>query len=434
MPHSALSRTLARVQHQEMPVALALIGGLALLVGLAACSGGTGSLEEAEASPRGEPTGEAESSASEPTPTAGAAAESSGPEGASASASTPAANGGTSSAPTPTTSGGTGSAPTPTASGGTGNENDDAPGSAEALNEQKWFVPWESFASTSTGETLQAPLEVRWMSAGSARDGENLVLAIATESGNNRIVTLSANPDPELCTFRDHAMDFPCGDCEMAARSSAVVVATDSSLYGSNDGGESYFEIAVLDEPVERLFISDTWVYARTSLHWLFAPLLEQQGLTLLPWTRAVAHIQGDVALEVTDEEVRLLLANETLGSPRPCAAPSADEPFALGRFDSRVIVACADGAVAISEDFPVAPFSIWNFDGEIQWVGPSFFVATETSWYSTGTETEGHRVGGQTALAEDERIWGYAEGARMAFRVTSLGLGMTYTGMIVEP
>jgi hypothetical protein len=415
-----------------MPVAVAWIGSLALVVGLAACSGGTGSLEEAEASLPDEPTGEAESSGSEPTSTTSAAAENSGPEEESASAGTPTASGGTSSVPTPTASGGTSSAPTPTASGGTG--NDDAPGSTEASSEQKWFVPWESFANIDTGEALQAPLEVRWLSAGSARDGENLVVAIATESGNNRIVTLSANPDPELCAFRDHAMDFPCGDCEMAARSSVVVVATDSLLYGSNDGGESYFEIAVLDEPVERLFISGTWVYARTSSRWLFAPLLEQQALTALPWTRAVAHIQNDVALEVTDEAVQLFLANETWGSPRPCAAPSTDEPFALGRFDGRVIVACADGAVAISEDFPMAPFSIWNLDGEIQWVGPSFFVATETSWYSTGTETKGHRVGGQTALAADERIWGYAEGARMAFRVTSLGVGMTYTGMIVEP
>lgn len=307
-----------------------------------------------------------------------------------------------------------------------------APGRLPLATDEQHFLPWETFAGA--GEPLLAPLEVPWVATGSAHSGENLVVAIATESGDNRIVTLSAAPDAELRAFRDHGIDFPCGNCEMAARGSAVVLATESQIHGSSDGGESYFEIAPLAEPVERLFIAGSWVYARTGSGWVSAPLDEAQVLTELPWTHAVAHIQDDVALEVTGEEVRLLLAAETRSSARPCAAPEARDAFGFARYDSRVIVACAGGAVAISEDFPSMAFSFWDVGEEIAWIGPSFYVATAQSWYSTTTETEGHRVGGQTELMEGERVWGYAEGARVAFRVTSHGVGWTYTGMISEP
>jgi hypothetical protein len=298
--------------------------------------------------------------------------------------------------------------------------------------DENWFLPWESFVGA--GEALQAPLAVRWVSTGSVREGENLVVAIASEGGNNRVITLSATPDPGTRVFREHVMGFDCGDCELASFSGAAAVATESSLYGSSDGGESYFEVAKLPEPANRLFISGGDVYARTGSGWLSARLLEGQALTPLTWSQQVVHIAETAALEVTDDEVRLRVGDELLTAERPCPAPAVDEPFASGRYDSRVIVACAGGAVAINEDFPHGPFSLWTLDGEVRWIGPSFHVATDTSWYSTTTQTAGHRVGAQTALAQGERVWGHAEGARAAFRVTSLGIGLTYVGMIVEP
>lgn len=427
-----------------MPREVALIVRLGLLGGLAACGSDSSGDEAPVASPSESSPAESSSLPGEPSarPGSGGAADedgvSSGPEpgeggaapsGADAGSAGDGSNlGGGGSNP-----GGGGSGGTPKSSGVGGSAQDDPPPPAGLSTDEQWFLPWETFASVDGAEPLRAPLEVRWLSTGSARNDENLVVAIATESGNNRIVTLSATPYEEPRAFRDHGIHFACGDCEMAAMSSSVVVATDTELYGSRDGGESYFEIAPLEQPVERLFLDAGQVYARTASGWLSAPVLEAQTLAALPWPHGVAHIYADTALEVTDDEVRLFLPEETLTSARPCPAPALTEPFGFGRYDTRVFVACEGGAVATSEDFPAEPFAIWDLGEAVRWVGPAFYVATDTAWYSTGTQTEGHRVGGQTPLVEGERVWAHAEGARVAFRVTSHGVGWTYTGMISE-
>lgn len=311
----------------------------------------------------------------------------------------------------------------------------EAPVPAE-LPEGVEFIPWEEFAMTNTlgpqggVDALAAPLDVRSVTRAGGYDGEDLIMAVATESGDNAVVAIAI----EARTFRNHWPHFPCGDCQVSSGALGTALLTSDTLYGSSDGGYRYYEIAegdFSDRSLSFVRVVDENVWVRGAAGWLGGPFDGSGELTAPPWEAlGIASVDHESGLEVTARYItRHAEDGQTLNANVCATVPDIGfgSAYHYGQF---VVTLCDADTVWVFDNFP-EQYSEFDLDEPVTWVG-STVVASATGWYGVVGSTLGLRVGDQAPLVEGEQVLGHVVGDGVALRITSLGLAVSQ--LAVEP
>jgi hypothetical protein len=303
------------------------------------------------------------------------------------------------------------------------------------------FIPWADFAMTNTlgpmggVEVLAAPVEVRSVSAADGHDGEDFVMAVATETGDNAVVAI----DVDGVTFRNHWPHFACGDCQLSSDSLGTALLTSDTLYASSDGGHRYYEVGTGDFSDRSLShvraVSDR-IWVRGATGWLGAPFDGSEYLSAPPWeARAIASVDQESGLEVSARYItRHSDAGESSNANVCATVPdiSFGSAYHQGQF---VVTLCDEATVWVFDDFPSEPTE-FSVDEAVTWVGATL-VATANGWYGVSAETRGDRLGDQATLAEGEQVFGHIATEGVALRITSHGVALsqlTYGARLTEP
>lgn len=289
------------------------------------------------------------------------------------------------------------------------------------------FIPWEELLTEGGTSVLIAPLSITSVSPYESYLGESLLVSVASTNGNSLVVAVNTKER----TVREHTPHFECGNCLIAADGPTSVIATPTEVYGSTDGGYRYFLIATnttaFMENV-RAVQGQVWVFDAGI--WLNAPLLTDQTMKIMPWTRSVTSVWQDTGLQVTRSDVnRLRAVGEHEEGENPC--PTSREYYEYGlafHEGERALVACEGNMLAVTEDFPEQAFTLHELDAAVTWIGKGT-LATETSYYATD-EFQSAR-GRQGTLQAAEQVSGYAASQDKALRVTNLGV---WVSQLSEP
>lgn len=138
--------------------------------------------------------------------------------------------------------------------------------------------------------------------------------------------------------------------------------------------------------------------------------------------------------MDAAAASVTLLRADGPDSAPNPCPVPLSSYPLWTARSEpggeyGELDIACANGQLARTNDFPNTPFTIHDLDSSIVWIG-DFQIATEHSWYYDYTL---ERYGVQGPLEEGERVFGYTDGTRVGMRMSSLGIARSILTVPLE-
>jgi hypothetical protein len=292
------------------------------------------------------------------------------------------------------------------------------------------FIPWEEFTMTNTlgprggVDALVAPLDVRSVTFASSYDGEDLVMAVATDSGDNAVVAISI----DARTFRNHWPHFPCGDCQVSSGALGTALLTSDTLYGSSDGGYRYYEIAqgdFSDRSSSYVRAVDENVWVRGAAGWQGGPFDGSGELSAPLWGgRGIASVDHESGLEVTARYITRHAEDSQSSNVNVCATVpdiGFGSAYHYGQF---VVTLCDADTVWVFEDFP-EQYSEFDLAEPVTWVG-STVVASATGWYGLAGSALGLRVGNQASLAEGEQILGHVADDRVALRLTNLGLAVS--------
>jgi hypothetical protein len=299
-----------------------------------------------------------------------------------------------------------------------------------ALPEGVEFIPWTDLVMTNTLgpagglEALSSPLDVRSVTRATGYEGEDVVMAVATDSGDNAIVAI----DVDELTFRNHWPHFACGDCQVSSDVLGTALLTSDTLYASSDGGYRYYEIDTGDfsdrsQSYVRTVSDRIWV--RGSTGWLGTAFDGSEYLSAPLWAgRSIASVDHESGLEVSARYItRHSDAGDTSNVDVCATVPdiSFGSAFHQGQF---VVTLCDTNVVWVFDDFPNEPDE-FSVDEAVTWVGGSL-VATASGWYGVTAETRGVRLGDQAPLAEGEQVFGHVEGEGVALRITSQGVAVS--------
>lgn len=293
------------------------------------------------------------------------------------------------------------------------------------------FIPWSDFVMTNTVglmggvESLSAPLEVRSVTRASGYEGEDFIMAVATETGNNAVVAM----DVDGLTFRNHWPHFACGDCQVSSDVLGTALLTSDTLYASSDGGYRYYEIDAGDFSDRSLSyvrtVSDR-IWVRGSTGWLGTAFDGSEYLSAPLWAgRGIASVDHESGLEVTARYITRHSDGGDTSNVDVCASVpdiSFGSAFHQGQF---VVTLCDTNIVWVFDEFPNEPDE-FSVDEAVTWVGSSL-VATASGWYGVTAETRGLRMGDQAPLAEGEQVFGHVEGEGVALRISSHGVAVSH-------
>lgn len=290
------------------------------------------------------------------------------------------------------------------------------------------FIPWEDFRPEGDdgADALSAPIDVRSVTSG-ARDepGEDLILAVATESGDNDVIAV----DLTARTLRRYALDFACGDCQVSSGAYGTAVLTATTVYGTTDGGYQYFPI-LQDDFSERstshLRVVDTRVLARGESGWFQSDLAPGQPVVGPLWTgRTMASVDHDSGLEVTGRYIRRHTQDGVFSVTDVCATVPDIRFGSAYHYGQVVVVLCDEDTVWVNRAFPHDPFQAFDTDAPVVWVSDSV-VATQSAWYGASFGLFGMRVAEQAPLVEGEQVYGHVPAYGAAYRVTSHGVAIS--------